>query len=156
MKTVEEIRYENLIALLENGLTIADMAAECSVSAAYLSQIKTKAPNSRTMKQRHMGKKMAREIERGLGLEHGWMDKDHAESDIPKLSLKSAKSNSAPMDAMSTDLLNQAFLWLQQTASNKKPEHPTQLELGVWLGKTEFVLRQAGVKIEEPDAVKKN
>lgn len=144
------------MALLDNGLTIADMAAECSVSAAYLSQIKTKAANSRTMKQRHMGKKMARDIEKGLGLEHGWMDKDHAENDIPKLSINSFKSNSTAIDTVSADLLKQAFFWLQQTASNKKPDCPTQLELGVWLGKTEFVLRQAGVKIGDLGTVKKN
>lgn len=156
MKTVEDTRHQNLMALLENGWTIADMAAQCSVSAAYLSQIKSKAPNSRTTKQRHMGKKMAREIEKGLGLEHGWMDKDHAGSESPKLSLKSTKGDSASVDAISTDLLKQAFLWLQHTASNKDTEHPTQLELGVWLGKTEFVLRQAGVKIGDLDAEKKN
>lgn len=41
---------------------------------ATLSQIRTKAPHSKTGKPRVMGDDLARKIEEKLSLDHGWMD----------------------------------------------------------------------------------
>ncbi len=41
---------------------------------ATLSQIRTKAPHSKTKKPRQMGDELARKIEEKLSLERGWMD----------------------------------------------------------------------------------
>ena len=41
---------------------------------ATLSQIRTRAPHSKTGKPRVMGDDLARKIEQKLSLDHGWMD----------------------------------------------------------------------------------
>ncbi len=58
--------------------TLAEIARQCEVSEAYLSQIKNKSKESKTGTPRTMGDKIARKIERGLGLDFGWMDADHS------------------------------------------------------------------------------
>lgn len=79
MDTIEEIRRRNLEALIRQAGSIATLAEEAESSAVYLSQIRHKAPDSKTGKPREMGKGMARRLERAMGKPEGWMDREHAD-----------------------------------------------------------------------------
>jgi hypothetical protein len=89
MKTVQEIRYENLERLvmkaageggdLGRGLSkLVDLAAERGkdLSRPTLYQILTKKKTSGGA-TRNVGDDLAREIEDALRLERGWMDNEH-------------------------------------------------------------------------------
>lgn len=77
MKTIDEIRLENLAALIaEKGTQEAVAEAGCT-SSVYLSQIKNRTPDKKTGKLRQMGDDMARKLEQGCGKERGWMDNNH-------------------------------------------------------------------------------
>jgi SOS-response transcriptional repressor LexA len=78
MKTAQDIRHENLLTLLRDVGTLAEIARQCEISEAYLSQIKNRSKESKTGTPRTMGDKIARKIEKGLGLNFGWMDADHS------------------------------------------------------------------------------
>lgn len=84
MKTIDEIRLNNLLIAIERCGTIAALANSAEVSAAYLSQIKNKTLESSTGKPKGMGNGVARKIERALGESEGWMDADHSERDGPE------------------------------------------------------------------------
>lgn len=76
MKTVAEIRRENLeILALEFG-TVDAVAEKAATSPVYLSQIKNRAVDSKTGRPREMGTKVARKLEKGCGKQPGWMDTD--------------------------------------------------------------------------------
>lgn len=78
MKTIAEIRLENLEALIKELGTQDKVAEAAGTSSVYLSQIKNKAADAKTGKLRQMGDDMARKIEIGCGKEVGWMDNNHA------------------------------------------------------------------------------
>lgn len=80
MKTIDEIRRDNLLLAIERFGTIAALAEAAGVSAAYLSQIKNKTPESKTGKPKGMGDKAARKIEDALNETQGWMDAEHGEN----------------------------------------------------------------------------
>ena len=77
MQTVTETRLIRLQMLVKkhNG-SLADLneAIGLTRTDATLSQIRTKAPHSKTGKPRVMGDDLARKIEERLSLEAGWMD----------------------------------------------------------------------------------
>ncbi|MGK0703700.1 hypothetical protein ACSFCW_09455 [Yokenella regensburgei] len=76
MQTVEEIRREWLIELINRHKTIANLnlALGRAKTDATLSQIKNQAVDSKSGKPRNMGSPLAREIENKLGLEPGTLD----------------------------------------------------------------------------------
>jgi hypothetical protein len=77
MQTVTETRLMRLKMLVKkhNG-SLADLNEAIGLvrTDATLSQIRTKAPHSKTGKPRVMGDDLARKIEERLSLEAGWMD----------------------------------------------------------------------------------
>lgn len=84
MQTVSETRLLRLQMLVKehNGsLASLNEAIGLARTDATLSQIRTRAPHSKTGKPRVMGDDLARKIEERLSLEAGWMDTppSHAE-----------------------------------------------------------------------------
>ena len=84
MQTISETRLARLAILVkQHGDSLARLneALGLDRTDATLSQIRTKAPHSKTRKPRVMGDELARKIEEKLSLEHGWMDTppSHAE-----------------------------------------------------------------------------
>lgn len=91
MKTSSEIRFDNLLQLLEKYKSVSELniAIGRKRDDSTLRQIKngTVFSNGYT---RLMGDAIAREIEKGLGLERGWMDHSHeadAEQGLDQVSL---------------------------------------------------------------------
>lgn len=82
MKTVHEIRRENLDFLIEQYRTLANLNLVLGRKRydGTLSQIRNKAVNSATGKVRGMGSALARDIEKKLNLQQGWMDQEHDEA----------------------------------------------------------------------------
>ncbi|WP_148716851.1 S24 family peptidase [Chitinolyticbacter meiyuanensis] len=74
--TVEEIRLQNLLALVADFGSAAEVARRADTSASYLSQIITRVP-SRTGKARDVGAKLARKLEAACGKHEGWLDVAH-------------------------------------------------------------------------------
>jgi len=77
MKTVGETRLDRLGVLVKkHGGSLARLneAIGLNRTDATLSQIRTRAPHSRTGKPRTMGDELARRIEQKLALPVGWMD----------------------------------------------------------------------------------
>jgi len=74
--TIDATRRKRLEILIERygSLAALNVAIGADKTDATLSQIRTRAPHSRTGKPRSMGDDKAREIEEKLGLERGWMD----------------------------------------------------------------------------------
>lgn len=103
MKTVEEIRHDWLLILIEKHGNLANLNAklERARNDATLQQIKNKAPNTRTGAPRCMGSDIAREIEEKLGLERGTLDHPPpGPSEIDPEAMEVAKTyQSLPQDA---------------------------------------------------------
>lgn len=77
MQTISETRLIRLQMLVKkHGESLANLneALGLDRTDATLSQIRTKAPHSKTGKPRVMGDELARKIEDKLLLGHGWMD----------------------------------------------------------------------------------
>ena len=74
MKTVSEIRLDNLELLIVELGTQEKVADAGGTSSVYLSQIKNRTPDKKTGKPRQMGDDMARKLEEGCKKERGWMD----------------------------------------------------------------------------------
>lgn len=79
MKTSAEMRRDNLELLIEEAGTIEALSEKTGVSGGYLSQVRTKAPDSTKKKPRAMGDDAARRLEVGMEKETGWMDHDHSD-----------------------------------------------------------------------------
>lgn len=77
MKTVSEIRLDNLDILIEEYGTQDKVAEAAGTSSVYLSQIKNRSADAKTGKLRQMGDDMARKLEAGCNKERGWMDHSH-------------------------------------------------------------------------------
>lgn len=82
MKKSSEIRRDNLLIAISRMGTAANLAAKAAISAAYLSQIKNRTPESKTGKPKTMGDDVARRIESVLGVQEGWMDSQHPTESI--------------------------------------------------------------------------
>lgn len=77
MQTISETRLARLTMLVKrHGDSLAELneAIGLDRTDATLSQIRTKAPHSKTGKPRSMGDDLARKIEEKLSLGLGWMD----------------------------------------------------------------------------------
>lgn len=77
METIDEIRLRNLETLIVECGSQAAFAERVEVAASQVSQWRTRAPHASTGRPRVMSTDMARQIERKLGRERGWMDHDH-------------------------------------------------------------------------------
>lgn len=74
MKTIEEIRRDNLLKLIEDsGVGITKFSEHLGRSQSQISNLKNSV--------REIGSELAREIERALNLERGWMDNDHTKNE---------------------------------------------------------------------------
>ncbi|MGI4846189.1 MAG: S24 family peptidase [Janthinobacterium lividum] len=79
MQTNDEVRRQNLVLAIERAGSAAKLAELAKTSAAYLSQIKNRTPDSKSGTPKTMGDDMARRIEAAIGEQAGWMDVDHRE-----------------------------------------------------------------------------
>lgn len=78
MKTVSEIRLENLTLLLSELGSLRALADKANTSASYLSQIKNGLRDSKSGTPKSVGSSLARQLEEGCGKPRGWMDEDHS------------------------------------------------------------------------------
>ncbi|MDR3381765.1 S24 family peptidase [Cupriavidus basilensis] len=99
MKTIDEIRRLNLLAAIARLGTAAELAAKSGLSAAYLSQIKNRSPESKTGKPKGLGDEAARKIEAALGEPLGWMDRDHTQGDVAGKALPVSQTRQPEDDA---------------------------------------------------------
>lgn len=74
MKPVTETRHERLLLLIEQHGTVQRIADLTDKSYAQISQLKNRAPHSKSGVPRQIGHAQARELEVKLGLPAGWMD----------------------------------------------------------------------------------
>lgn len=77
MKTISEIRVDNLDALIKEFGTQDKVAELGETSSVYLSQVRNQTPDVKTGKPREMGNPIARKLEIGCNKERGWMDHEH-------------------------------------------------------------------------------
>ncbi|MGZ4819356.1 MAG: S24 family peptidase [Terriglobales bacterium] len=83
MQTNDEVRRQNLLIAIERAGSAAKLAELAKTSAAYLSQIKNRTPDSKSGTPKTMGDDMARRIEAAIGEQPGWMDVAHGPQDSP-------------------------------------------------------------------------
>lgn len=86
MRSVADIRKENLIVLRERFKTLADLnrALGRGNRDSTISQVINGIKDTRTGKPKNLGDRLAREIEAKLSLGYGWMDVDHANDAFPE------------------------------------------------------------------------
>lgn len=71
MKTKDDVRLENLNALVSEFGSAAAVAERASTSPVYISQLRNRT--------RSIGNTLARRLEKACGKPNGWLDNDHAE-----------------------------------------------------------------------------
>lgn len=75
MKTIADIRHENLLKLIDECGSVTKFAAATGKSYAQISQLKNRSLNSTGKgKPRSVGDDLAREFEKIAGKPIGWMD----------------------------------------------------------------------------------
>lgn len=79
MKTVGEVRLENLEALVREFGTLDAVATRAESTPVYLSQLRNGTPDQKTGKSRQMGNAIARRLEAACGKPAGWMDAPHTD-----------------------------------------------------------------------------
>lgn len=86
MRSVADIRKENLIVLRERFNTLAELnkALGRGTKDSTFSQVINGIKDTRTGKPKNLGDRLAREIEAKLSLGYGWMDVDHANDAFPE------------------------------------------------------------------------
>ncbi len=113
MKTIAEIRLDNLRLLISDFGTQDRVAELAGTSPVYLSQILNGAADSKTGKVRQIGDPLARKLEEGCGKETGWMDNIH----LPPSYLTQKKAAAlALMENMDPHQLEQAYKILHTLA----------------------------------------
>lgn len=85
MRSVNDVRRENLIVLRERFKTIAglNLALGRSKTDSTISQIINGVKDTRSGNPKNLGDRLARDIETKLSLGYGWMDVDHANEAFP-------------------------------------------------------------------------
>lgn len=96
MKTVGQIRRENLERLVLELGTLEKVAEAGGSSSVYMSQIRKQTLDKSTQRPREMGSAMARRLEAGCGKPAGWMDLDQSQEPLP-LDLTTARSKRMPL-----------------------------------------------------------
>ena len=77
MRTIGEIRRENLELLIVRAGSLDAVAGAAESSPVYLSQIRNRAQDRKTGRPREMGSAMARRLESAFKVDPGWMDARH-------------------------------------------------------------------------------
>ena len=77
MKTIAEIRLDNLTLLIEEFGSQDEIARRAGTSPVYISQLINRTPDFKTGKPRQVGDPMARRVEAGCEKEVGWLDNRH-------------------------------------------------------------------------------
>ena len=77
MKTIGEIRHENLLLLVAEFGSQAEVARRAEIADVYISQILKRYPDAKTGRPRQMGDPAARKLEVGCNKPEGWMDNLH-------------------------------------------------------------------------------
>lgn len=83
MRTIGEIRRENLELLIEEAGTLDAVAEKGETHQVYLSQIRNRASDAKTGRPRELGTVVARRLETKFGKDRGWMDEPHYPSPRP-------------------------------------------------------------------------
>lgn len=78
MKSIDEIRVENLLILIKRYGSIQKLADALDRSHGQISQWKNRAKSSKTGKPRGMESETARWIEKTLKIPENWLDTDHS------------------------------------------------------------------------------
>ncbi len=113
MKTIAEIRLENLRLLIGEFGTQDKVAELADTSPVYLSQILNNAVDSKTGRVRQIGDPLARKLEEGCSKEIGWMDN----AQIPHTyRTERQQAVMAMMEAMDGHQLEQAYAILHALA----------------------------------------
>ncbi len=103
MRTIDEIRRTNLeLAIQQFGGRAVALANAAGLSAAYISQIRTKAPDSKSGKPKTLGDDAARKIEAAMEAPAGWMDADHGAKAKAPANDRSTSGNQARVWPFST------------------------------------------------------
>lgn len=118
MNTIDEIRLENLRALVKEKGSQKKVSDDTGTSQVYLSQLLNAAKDAKTGKARQIGDDMARKLEAGCGKERGWMDNVH--SVLTKLGYEL----SAPAAAVAAE---QNAVYAIKAATDPKTERLMQL-----------------------------
>lgn len=118
MKTISEIRLDNLELLVREHGSQDKVAELAGTSPVYLSQLFNKAMDSKTGRPRQIGDPLARKLEIGCKKEIGWMDNAH-----PPHSYRNERIHSAvlAMEAMDDNQLERAYKILHTLA--EPPSH---------------------------------
>jgi hypothetical protein len=82
MKTIDEIRRDNIAILVEEHGGVKSLAVKLEKSEAQVSQWLNGSKDSKTGKQRGMNSDTSRSIEGKAGKERGWMDHDHSDTGL--------------------------------------------------------------------------
>lgn len=77
MKSAAEIRLENLEKLVAQAGSADALAKAAGMSPEYISQIRNRAIDNKTGRERNLGNQAARRLENGMGKPIGWMDTIH-------------------------------------------------------------------------------
>jgi len=73
MDPIAETRHRNLLALIEEAGSAAELSRRTSVPASYISQLRNKVKTAGGV-ERGIGPETARMLEKGMGKPTGWMD----------------------------------------------------------------------------------
>lgn len=79
MKTIDEIRRDNIELLISESGSLKGLADLLNKSESQVSQLLHGSKDSKTGKQRGMNNTTARAIEQRCGKERGWLDNDHSD-----------------------------------------------------------------------------
>ena len=76
MKTMKEIRHDNLLLLIDEAGSTSELASKTGIAVSYLLQIKNKNA-IQNGKPKGIGDKIAAKLEDGMGKPRGWLDQQH-------------------------------------------------------------------------------
>ena len=133
---VSETRRTNMLLLIDEIGSIKDFSERCNTNANYISQIKTRHKN------RSLGTRLARKIEKALKKPIGWMDVPHPKS--ANIFEEEAQTYSAvtPTDTKKTNKKEEKLLEIFRELD---PDDQTRLhEVGSALLTAEDILKWDG------------
>lgn len=82
MKTIEEIRLDNLLLIIEENDGITNVAKKLGVTYAQVSQWVNRSLDFKSGKPRSISNVSARKIEDVFNKETGWMDQNREDNDL--------------------------------------------------------------------------
>jgi hypothetical protein len=118
MKTIEEIRRENLLILIGELGTIQAIADRIGKSHSQVSQWKNASMNQKTQKPRAMDSDSARLLEMKCHKEIGWMDNSHGMTN----SVNESKNNHVTDSLQEHDELRRQLLYFYNGMSQERRE----------------------------------